>query len=1119
MTKPDDAAPGPQDETPPNEAPLAPGDSAAESSPLAENPAEGAQQEQASRVPAEDAPGGDADQAAASTANSDTSETGEIAGEEAADDDLPEWEPLTPELVEDEAIRGDFMLRWAAVLLAFLFACSEVYETSVLVSVKTGQWITQNGWLPPTSDLFSYTAADRPWVNLHWLFDVLLAGAYGVAGSAGLTLVAACCVAAAFYLLSRISEPEVPTWWGSILATIALIACLPHFLPTPAVVTLLGVGCMLSILHRAQFPESGRVLWLAVPLIAVWSHLDPRMFVGLAILAFYAVGDAVGVYLGLTQDRPEGWRRQLWLVTGACVGAAMLNPFGWHSLLAPWELYTIEDPVLRQFYLLNPGLQEMQYFGLIDAVFWESLGHQAIAALVLLGITTVTLVLNRDRFDSGWFAVLLGMVGLSFLASRELAVAALVAAVLGNLNGQQWYKAKFRQAYSVELKELIFSRGGRAATVLAMFGLAFLAISGRLTGEEGARTGAGFSKELTADIEGLSEQLAESYDDRPFNFRFDQGDVLIWLGKKVFVDSRIGVYASSTDDELLAQFNQIRRALRRADAGMTATDAKGIWKEPFDRYEVTHVIPRLSSSPRSPQPDYLTYQSLLHSAGDWQLTNLGPVTAVFYRRDLPELQPYLDTHGAKFIEDAFRTEHEPLAERPAWPSPPSVYQGWLSPRKAFVPNEINEAIHRYQTILLASAPGAAVPAELGLSLAYMAVRNANAGLVEHPSSAEAFALLGDLYRYIANVEEGILRGQPDWPQNLSYVQTASGRLRYLQAVQSYRQCLVVDPQNTGAHFQLYNLFLQGNRPDLALNEAEEFLRLATESQPVPAPENEGLQQIREVRDQLGTQRDDMQQLVQKALDEGTDPLQVAQAAFQQGFALEALRVLDMDPTLTVSNPVARHLKAHCLLEAGRAEEAAGIFEQMQGYEDPTGRVDVRTPIGMNFLAQGEYGQAIDVWNRQLAEIEERNLRAALSTLPLAQPPPEVFRQDQIPWPIPQIMAAQSLLFQQAQQGSSLRWYMTMAQLEQGSSQAATETIRALLEHDEESLLRPMARVYLYLLTGELIEPEPPSGRIPVSADMFADEQPGRATDSDQKSDKAGVGDKGSEPSSPAPERN
>ena len=46
---------------------------------------------------------------------------------------LPEYEPLTPEMVEDEAVRGDFVMKWAVILLAVLFGCTLVVETSTLV--------------------------------------------------------------------------------------------------------------------------------------------------------------------------------------------------------------------------------------------------------------------------------------------------------------------------------------------------------------------------------------------------------------------------------------------------------------------------------------------------------------------------------------------------------------------------------------------------------------------------------------------------------------------------------------------------------------------------------------------------------------------------------------------------------------------------------------------------------------------------------------------------------------------------------------------------------------------------------------------------------------------------
>ena len=65
------------------------------------------------------------------------------------EDGLPEVIPLTPELVEEEAIRGDLMLRAFVVLLAVLLACTEIAETRTLVHVKPGQYMASHGWLPP----------------------------------------------------------------------------------------------------------------------------------------------------------------------------------------------------------------------------------------------------------------------------------------------------------------------------------------------------------------------------------------------------------------------------------------------------------------------------------------------------------------------------------------------------------------------------------------------------------------------------------------------------------------------------------------------------------------------------------------------------------------------------------------------------------------------------------------------------------------------------------------------------------------------------------------------------------------------------------------------------------
>jgi hypothetical protein len=62
---------------------------------------------------------------------------------------------------------------WAVVLLAFLLASTRIGETPTLVHLKTGEYLTGHGWLPPANDVFSYTATDRPWTNLSWGFDLV----------------------------------------------------------------------------------------------------------------------------------------------------------------------------------------------------------------------------------------------------------------------------------------------------------------------------------------------------------------------------------------------------------------------------------------------------------------------------------------------------------------------------------------------------------------------------------------------------------------------------------------------------------------------------------------------------------------------------------------------------------------------------------------------------------------------------------------------------------------------------------------------------------------------------------------------------------------------------------
>ena len=500
-----------------------------------------------------DAPDGDDAQGDGQTPASDLStestdsddqgaEQSAVEGETSPEEDLPEWIPLTPELVEDEAIRGDFMLRWAAVLLALLMGWTIVQETSVLTHIKTGQYLADHGFIPPDTDVFSSSAGDRPWVNLAWLWDLALSGVYGLLGPQGVSLLKALLAALTFWVASRISMPELPTWWGSVCSVLALLAAFPSLTATPTIMTLLGTACLMHQLHRWTVARDARLPWPIPLLMFVWCQFDDRAWIGGAVLIAFTIGAWIdGRRSG--QDAFSGDVRSLSLMAAGSLIAMLVHPFLWETLLSPWRLYELEYPT-RQIYANRdtPFLHEL--YPLSSGEFWARMNYFNAAGLLLWLMTLVTLVLNRERLRLAHLSTFVATSCLAFAGAGELAVAGIVNAALATVNAQQWYQANFRQTYSVETSELLFSRAGRALTVIAFFVLGFAMVSGHLTGAEGRRVGLGWDPQLEQTIASYEQVLEDSFDDRPFNFRLFQGDVLIWTGKQPFIDSRVRLFAA-----------------------------------------------------------------------------------------------------------------------------------------------------------------------------------------------------------------------------------------------------------------------------------------------------------------------------------------------------------------------------------------------------------------------------------------------------------------------------------------------------------------------------------------------------------------------------------------------
>ncbi len=998
-----------------------------------------------------------------------------------------ENEPLTPELVEEEAIRGDFVLRWAVVLLAFLYALTQVAETASLVHVKTGRYLLGHGVLPPRTDVFSYAAADRVWVNLSWGFDLLLGGVYALSGWGGITLVKAVLAALTFGLVVHTSRRTAPTWWSAVCAAATVLAVHERFVALPGLITLLGLAATLFILEGNRglttAAASSRRYWTLIPLFFLWSNLDSRMFFGLALLVLYGLGDLLGKLLKTGESLDASAKRPFWMAVGGSFAATLVHPFLWRPLLAPATVYGIEYPTFREY--LNkvfegklPLNQVVSLMPVWTDRFWDAPNLAVWCSVGVITVCLIMLILNAGRLEFSHALVWLGITGLGMCAGQDLALAALVSCVLAALNGQVWYQADSPLVYKIDTWPLLFSRGGRALTVVSLAALAFFGGTGKLRSTTG-RTGIGLDYSLGANLRGLEAQLEDSFDNRPFNSALQQGDMLIWLDQQVFVDSRIPLFAGKGDKNLLDEHWEAKLSLESTTRNIAE---KPKWKTTLDKYKLTHVLPRLTGE----RPEYSLMAALLQGAQTWHPASLGGATLVAYRLDVkdPELTKYLKTRRLDLVQAAF--QRDPVlftldtagkeVERPleqmtheSWPRSPSFYEQYFWSKRREVPIEVQEALHLVRLAPLTPFADA---------LAFLGIRRAQQGLKVNPSSTDGYLALGLAYQLLY-ANEGPLMA-PSSPQ-------APSSIRYYQAVAAFNLALTADPENMAAHQALLSMYegpqlrtmaQQGQRnsqfaarPDLA---ARELKAIQASLLANLTPTTEQRQLRAEIKSQLATY-DQLLATVNRKLGEmkaqaNHNTLQSAVSVLELGLYQTAGQIIEDDAELR-SSPVAHQLLAVVHLETGPVESAAEFMRDINT-SNPQAASLLR-PVAVAHLANGEYAAAT---TKMVAAAENYETQLVNSLLSSSFLHPSAGG----PWPSGVTQTTEAFFYNYPSVIGDLWLNSGLVQLEAGRFKDAEKSLREALRTNPSAPYRELVGRYLFLMTGKLdIEMLPPSELIPV----------------------------------------
>ncbi|GIW87347.1 MAG: hypothetical protein KatS3mg108_1671 [Isosphaeraceae bacterium] len=255
------------------------------------------------------------------------------------------------------AARTDARLRALETLLAisflglvFILGIFPLQDTDFWWHLRTGDLIRQTGQIPTVDPYLFGGPAEKPWIDLHWIFQVLISLGYQVGGVDLLTLVKCAVTTLGVGILLFGGVNRSPLWVRVAAWMPAILLLAGRMYVRPETLTFLYMSIFLVVLNQWR---SGPVWVLALPVVqVVWVNTQGLFVIGPMLLVFGLIEAAVA------RDVPGPSHRWWRLVMGASLAvgvACLINPYGVRGALFPLTLLgTMNNRVFESIAELMP---------------------------------------------------------------------------------------------------------------------------------------------------------------------------------------------------------------------------------------------------------------------------------------------------------------------------------------------------------------------------------------------------------------------------------------------------------------------------------------------------------------------------------------------------------------------------------------------------------------------------------------------------------------------------------------------------------------------------------------------------------------------------------------------
>jgi tetratricopeptide (TPR) repeat protein len=308
---------------------------------------------------------------------------------------------------------------WIFFALAFIFSLKSVREPDLWWMIRTGEWMLEKGSVT-FKDCFSYTHDGVDWINVKWLYEIILALWVSCLGIDMIFLLQAMVIVAIFYLnylLARTFIHSVDeTIFYSITSIVFLFALLLidfRIIGRPEMIS--HIASVLFLYLFLQFLQTEQIKFLVflIPVQILWSNLHEGFGTGM-VLSFYIIGWLWVIYfIGNRKNQPL---KETGILL-AVILSVSINPRGPALLLHPVHIFN----------QLQTNQYTTELIGSDKAAYWTTTSWASLSLFVLVCILFIVQYrkkINQVNFlwtvQFGYLGWILLLFYLSLTAYRNI---------------------------------------------------------------------------------------------------------------------------------------------------------------------------------------------------------------------------------------------------------------------------------------------------------------------------------------------------------------------------------------------------------------------------------------------------------------------------------------------------------------------------------------------------------------------------------------------------------------------------------------------------------------------------------------------------------------------------